>query len=207
MDSKKFIESALSPEEWLGCARLLRRSSQKLFQAVGQVLKVHATDESTMEPDAYERVLGYMLHTEMLRGMCVECALKALLLLEFPERVQLKVTMDGRGSFVDVVVNEFGGIPSHGLEKLAEVCGLIRSKKDMELRAFLRHLEDRVVWSARYPVPLKLRALGDVGSRVSGKEQALGERFIDQLFERVEEGVRKASRTREVGSGNNGNGA
>jgi hypothetical protein len=121
-------------------------------------------DNRKREPN-FETALESLELTKLLYGLALETALKAWIVEHAPDKIQIRLVVDGRGDAVDAELKSIG-VPTssgHNLLALAEAAGLFGEAfsavlpQDSDRRAMkniCRDLSEVVQWRGRYPVPL-----------------------------------------------------
>ena len=121
----------------------------------------------------------------MIYGLALECAFKGRILEIDPENIQFDLIADGHGEIQGVSIREFGAT-DHNLERLGERAGIIKKDADADYREILRRLSDCVTWTARYPVPKKIKPGETVKDSVPIWYRNVDVRtYIDKLFDGV----------------------
>ena len=151
-------------EQWLKRSRGLQHSADLL---AAESLKLRPTiraltsDDREVPDELQDKYNGYVLSMQMLYGLSIETALKAYLIANRPDTIEIVVSTDGRGSATDAKLRQIGATgDGHNLVALASVAGLLSpahfNTNDIELvKSTLKHLSVMIRWKGRYPAPLK----------------------------------------------------
>lgn len=103
--------------------------------------------------------------SKFLYGLAFETALKAWIVQHYPDRIEIRLAVDGSGKPTSAELRTIG-VPAgngHNLLALAEAAGLfgdgfkhvIQHASDQRaVRNICRDLTEVVVWRGRYPIPL-----------------------------------------------------
>jgi hypothetical protein len=165
--AEQFLDNARDPEAWRKHARALRRSGDAMWEQfsldlVGAV--VGSIDNRKREPN-FDAALESLEITKLLYGLALETALKAWVVEHSPDKIQIRLVVDGNGNAVDAELKSIG-VPTssgHNLLALSEAAGLfgeafstvLRTDSDRRaMRNICRDLSEVVLWRGRYPVPL-----------------------------------------------------
>jgi hypothetical protein len=166
MQAGQLIEKSKSPEAWRKHARALRRAADAIWQKFEESIVewTRSSHERGIKSD-FELPREYLETSKLLYGLALETALKARIIENTPEAIEIKVTINGTGEAVQAELKNIG-VPAsqgHNLLALAEAAGLFgpdfSSVLSTELardgmRNICRDLGEVVVWRGRYPVPL-----------------------------------------------------
>lgn len=166
MDASSFLETSRNPVAWRKHARSLRRSADLLWEDFIKVLvaEVETAKANSTEPDltATQEALET---SKFLYGLAFETALKSWIVQNCPDRIEMRLAVDGSGKPISAELRTLG-VPAgsgHNLLSLAEVAGLfgdgfkhvIQNASDQRaVRNICRDLTEVVVWRGRYPIPL-----------------------------------------------------
>lgn len=165
MDAERLLETAKDPRNWYSKSAALRRSADALWEAFF-ACTLDAATEIDESDSRWSEAMGYLDSAQLLYGLALETALKGYILEERPGDITFKIEADGTGKVRDVQVTQFGVSvgQGHDLEKLAGLVGLLdrtenpvfNHESDVHaLQGILRFLTETIVWSGRYPVPLR----------------------------------------------------
>ncbi len=186
MDANRFLQTAITPGEWLKKSSALRRSADCLWDqfhsATLRWLKSVDTSVGRGDDILWEEASAHLNSSKLLYGLSLETTFKAAILQTRPTDIEFKMSADGTGAITAVEVKHFGVSlgQGHNLELLAEKagafdskCGVFSVESDQRaLREVLRHLTEVVYWSGRYPIPLRSgpthQLAPDVPARVLG---------------------------------------
>ena len=135
MNSTDFIKNAIDPVQWLRKSVELRRSANALWDAFFEQMLIWSRklrDGTPEDESASDEVYGYLTSAKMLYGLSLETALKAHLLKNSPDTVQLKMSADGTGQVTEVEIKQFGVSlgSGHNLEQLAQRAGVFERTVD-----------------------------------------------------------------------------
>ena len=144
----------------------LRRSAETLWNHFSSVLseEIARSAAAKEEPDL-EPSIETLEITKLLYGLAVETALKAWIVERSPEKVEIRVVLDGSGNPKHAELRTVG-VPTasgHNILALAEAAGLFGGdfnaaiptpEDERALRNIFRDLGEVVLWRGRYPVPL-----------------------------------------------------
>lgn len=166
MQATDFIEKSKDYEAWRKRARILRRSADVLW---GEFSIVLATSTSKYKDgdggEAISDAVQFFETVKLLYGLSLETALKSWIVKSKPDKMELRLIVDGEGEAVHAELKTIG-VPSsqgHNILALAEVAGVFSSefqhvlKTDGDrgaMRNICRDLGEIVIWRGRYPVPL-----------------------------------------------------
>jgi hypothetical protein len=123
-----------------------------------------AAKEGKDSPD-FEDALEVFDIAKLLYGLTMETALKAWIVEYFPNKIEIRVAMNGTGKATHAELRAVGVPTSSGhnllaLAEAAEIFGerfgaVIRTDDDRRaMRNICRDLGEVVIWRGRYPVPL-----------------------------------------------------
>ena len=166
MRANQFIERYRDPAQWRRHARNLKDSGEFLWIRYQTMLAAEArrAKESATDLD-FERVIDALETAKLVYGLALETALKARIVEKYPEKVEIRVVLDGAGEPKQAELRTIG-VPSssgHNLLMLAEAAGIFDAEfQDLlpvtleqgVLKNICRDLSDVVQWRGRYPVPL-----------------------------------------------------
>lgn len=167
MTPESFIVEATNVAAWLQKSRELRASADALWTLAwdqATTLLNTVSKPSDTERTEMEGLVAMMETAKMLYGLAFETVLKAIILRERPESIELKLTANGSGKIRRAEMRQFG-VPmslGHDLVRLAELAGLFVARDGaifatpearIEACDVLSDLGQAVVWTARYPVP------------------------------------------------------
>jgi hypothetical protein len=170
MNAQDFLANVSDPSQWLRKSTDLRASADRLWETFFEALVLSVRERHLQgrhrDEAKWEEATGYLNSAKLLYGLALETAFKAHILRTQPESIELRMSADGTGTVQQVEVKQFGtGMSSaHNLVVLAERAGLFRRGHgeifpvDSDYRAvreLLQHLSDVVLWSGRYPVPIR----------------------------------------------------
>ena len=166
MDASSFVETSRDPAKWRKHARSLRRSADVLWRDFMEVLlaEVASAKAKQVQPDlsAAQEALEA---SKFLYGLALETALKAWIVQNSPDRIEIRLVVDGTGKPSSAELRTLG-VPAcngHNLLALAEVAGLFGDRfkhvikhapDERAVRNICRDLTEVVVWRGRYPIPL-----------------------------------------------------
>ena len=161
-----FIEKSRDPLAWRKHARALRRSASVLWDEFTRILLEEVeSSRSELRASNFEAAVEAFETTKLLYGLAFETALKAWIVEHAPEKIEVRVAMDGTGKATHAELRAVG-VPTssgHNLLALAEAAELfgerfqavIRHESDRRaVRNICRDLGEVVLWRGRYPVPL-----------------------------------------------------
>lgn len=166
MQASEFLQKSKDPVEWRKHSRALRRSALALWGEFEKTLltAIRFGADNGTEPNLDEAD-EIFASTKLLYGLALETALKAWIIENSPESIEIKVTMNGRGEAIHAELKSLGvsTTQGHNLMALADAVGIfaqdfsevVKTAGDRNaLRNIFRHLGEIVVWRGRYPVPL-----------------------------------------------------
>ena len=166
MNATELVSKVHDPQEWRKHARALRRAGDALWdkstEAMGNAALEHR--ESSEELDL-TITLEFIESAKLLYGLSLETALKARIVEQFPEQVEVRLIMNGRGTVMSAELRQIGVHTSqgHNIIALADKVDLFGSSfrhvfqydHDWDaVRSICRELGEVVVWRGRYPIPL-----------------------------------------------------
>lgn len=167
MRADEFLEHTKRPEAWRKHARGLRRSAEVLWDEFSLLLVgavVGGTDVRRGEPNI-ELAIEALETTKLLYGLALETALKAWIVEHHPEKIEIRVSVDGTGNATSAELRSVG-VPTssgHNIVALAEVVGLFGERfvsvlptelDRRTMRNICRDLGEVVLWRGKYPIPL-----------------------------------------------------
>ena len=166
MRANQFIERSRDPARWRKHARNLRDSAEYLWirYTVMLTTEVKRARESQTAPD-FELVIDALETAKLVYGLALETALKAWIIERHPEKIEIRVVMDGAGETKQAELRAIG-VPAsqgHNLLSLGEAAGIFEGEfqnrlttelDQSTLKNICRDLSDVVQWRGRYPVPL-----------------------------------------------------
>lgn len=170
MNAETFMKNATDPHQWLEKSVDLRRSADRLWESFFETSLKWAKSQNPEADDKtnalWEETYGYLTSAKLLYGLALETAFKAYILRARPSDITFKMSADGTGKVLEVEIKQFGvSIGSgHDLEHLGEKSGVFDRSTDplfatdqdyRALREILRHLSEVVLWSGRYPIPIR----------------------------------------------------
>jgi hypothetical protein len=166
MLATQFLEKSRDPNQWRKHSLSLRRSAEVLWEDFAAILvdgiKQDATEGKTQD---FSAAIEALETTKLLYGLALETALKAWIVEKHPEKIEIRVTLDGTGEASHAELRAVGVSNSngHNLLALAEAAGVfgptfqkvLKTTEDKAvIRNICRDLGEVVIWRGRYPVPL-----------------------------------------------------
>jgi hypothetical protein len=164
--ASEFIERSRDPSAWRKHAKALRWSANLLWEEFTRVVteEVSTAFQSKTEPNLVASIEA-LETAKLLYGLTLETALKAWIIEHVPSKIELRVTMDGKGEATHAELKTIGVPASNGhnllaLAETAELFGerfrtVIPTENDERMmRNICRDLAEVVLWRGRYPVPL-----------------------------------------------------
>ena len=169
MNADELLALGTDSAAWFAKSVSLRRSADALWDAFSQaVLKWTplAKAQSAEATKAWDQANDYLIAAKMLYGLSAETAFKAAIIRDHPADVEFRLVADGSGHIQHVELRQLGVSmgAGHDWVRLADQAGLFRSGKGelsqvdsdyRAIRAILEDLGEVVVWSGRYPIPLR----------------------------------------------------
>lgn len=191
MHATQFIERSRDPARWRKHARNLKDSGEYLWIRYQVMLATEAkrARESKTEPE-FEPVIDALETAKLVYGLALETALKARIIEKYPEKIEIRVVMDGTGEPKQAELRTIG-VPTssgHNLLSLAEAAGIFDDEfqnrlstkvEQSTLKNICRDLSDVVQWRGRYPVPLSSGGILQLDP--SSPSQALHTHLLDWL--------------------------
>lgn len=166
MIASEFIERSRDPSAWRKHAKALRRSADLLWEEFTRVVGEEAATaiQNKTEPN-FAAAIEALETTKLLYGLALETALKAWIVEHVPSKIEVRLTMDGKGEATYAELRAIGVSTSNGhnllaLAETAELFGerfqsVVRTEDDKRvIRNICRDLAEVVLWRGRYPVPL-----------------------------------------------------
>lgn len=165
MHPSTFIDQSTNPAAWRKHASALRHSAEVLWDDFTKILIECVASRPEGDVSNVAPAVEAFGVTKLLYGLTLETALKAWIVEHHPEKVELRVILNGRGDASEVELRTLG-VPTssgHNLLLLADVAGLFdetfadvvnTEEYKSALRNICRDLADVVTWRGRYPVPL-----------------------------------------------------
>jgi hypothetical protein len=165
MHATQFVEKSLDARAWRKQSRALRRSADVLWDDFSVILTKDVIAWKKSNEHDFSPAIEALETTKFLYGLALETALKAWLIENFPEKIEIRLSMSGDGSAKHAELKSFG-VPSnqgHNILGLAEAAGifgsdsnsLIKTDSDIAaIKSIFRDLGEVVVWRGRYPVPM-----------------------------------------------------
>jgi hypothetical protein len=161
-----FIDRSRDSARWRRHARTLRASADLLWENFSTLLSesIQRARDTGSDLDL-ESAEDALQTTKLLYGLALETALKAWIIDHQPEKVEIRVVMDGSGEPKHAELRALG-VPTssgHNILALAEAAGifdddfqhLLSTQPEANvLKNLCRELSDVVLWRGRYPVPL-----------------------------------------------------
>jgi hypothetical protein len=168
VEADRFLQLGTDPSAWIAKSVSLRRSADVIWESFFKAYIECASKTKDGQPgDAdWDRFFGFLESAKFLYGLSAESAFKASILRDRPTDVEFRLTADGAGKIQKVELKQLGvGMgEGHDLVKLAEKAGvftrgegeIFRSDSDyVAIRSILEELGEIVVWSGRYPIPIR----------------------------------------------------
>jgi hypothetical protein len=161
MDAKTYLERVVDPDKWMQKSVALRNAGNLLWK---RYLEFQALRRKRVlkEPEVI-REYGFCLTALTQYGLSLEVALKAKLIKEQPDKIEIKTVTNGRGVVKDVCLEKVGVSLSAG-HYLADLARLALSPAEINgnLLKKLQGLTIGIIWGGRYPVPRSVKALSDL---------------------------------------------
>lgn len=168
MDAATLLRTATDPEQWVAASASLRRAGNALWSDF-EVAWVkygleHGTYNRRRADEASAEALDYLQAAKLLYGYAIEAGLKAHLIRHYPGKIKIGLSADGSGTVQSAEIKEIGvsAGKGHDLCLLADHAGVFADQSPFSeesdrraVREILKHLSDVVLWSGRYPVPLR----------------------------------------------------
>lgn len=169
MEAQEFVDIVTDHSEWLKKSKDLRDNADVLWQSFADELMKWADIPEGNEQekaDLINKAIAHLNTSKMLYGLALETAFKAYIIEEYPDEIDLQMFADGNGTVHEVTVKQIGVSTNkgHDLIKLANKAdafergenSIFDEEKDFEaFHKIITHLNEMVLWQARYPVPLK----------------------------------------------------
>jgi hypothetical protein len=165
MKPTELISAVKDPSAWKLQSSIMRRSAEVLWDKFSTTI-LESMKTGIADDELFEVALNYMQTCKLLYGLALETALKATIVANAPQDIDLRVRMNGLGELTEVEVKSLG-VPSgqgHDLLALAEKAGLfgpcfefllVDAASKNALKQICRHLGEIVVWRGRYPAPMR----------------------------------------------------
>ena len=168
MRATQFVEKSLDARAWRKQSRALRRSADVLWDDFSVILTIDAVAWKKNNEYDFSPAIEALETTKFLYGLALETALKAWLIENFPEKIEILLSISGDGSAKHAELKSFGVAPNqgHNILVLAEAAGVFRPDFDSVIKSnqdiaaiknIFRDLGEVVVWRGRYPVPMSSR--------------------------------------------------
>lgn len=160
MNADEFVNKVIEPTEWMGAAKQDIRNADLLWEEGEENLfPMRLEGGELREPT--QKALDHLTGSIFLMAMAVENALKAKLISDRPEDVELRLSLNAKGEKSGAELKEIGGNPlNHNLEKMAEHAGIFDrstaslfedSEEYERLRRNLNYLGHAVRYGGKYP--------------------------------------------------------
>lgn len=166
MLATKFIDTSSDPAAWRKHSSALRRSAELLWDGfVSTLLECAINAKENVKEANFDAAVEAFEITKLLYGLTLETALKGWIVEHFPDKMEIRVVLNGRGEAMQAELRTLG-VPTssgHNLLALAEAAGLfgkqfqtvLNTEEDRSaIRNICRDLAEVVTWRGRYPVPL-----------------------------------------------------
>lgn len=165
MRATQFVEKSLDALAWRKQSRALRRSADVLWDDFSVITCKDAVAWVKDNNHDFSPSIEALATTKFLYGLALETALKAWLIENFPEKIEIRLSMSGDGSTKHAELKTLG-LPTgrgHDLLGLANEAGIfgpdfisvLKSESDIAaIKNICRDLGEVVVWRGRYPVPM-----------------------------------------------------
>ncbi|NRD84759.1 hypothetical protein FG484_19395 [Burkholderia pseudomallei] len=110
MIATEFLEKARDPIAWRKHSRALRRSAIALWDAFERTVgeEAEAAAKSQTEP-TFVVALEALETAKLLYGLTLETALKAWIVEHHPDKIEVRVVMDGKGEATGAELRALAG--------------------------------------------------------------------------------------------------
>lgn len=164
------VERAQSAEAWYTVAESKIKDATLLWIEASKMFDDAAAKHEEGERDAgIHFTRGYLSLSDsalLLAGISLENALKGVLVSEYPEQININLSLDGDGNLREARISrigESGSGLSHDLDSLCRSANLfslernpiLDSPEQMDLfKDVLEYLTHTIRWAGKYPTPL-----------------------------------------------------